>query len=101
MYYRLKIGTFLGRGIDSLTYHNGMAFTTKDRDNDNLSSDNCAKRYYGAWWHRNGRHICYDTNLNGKNFDHAKHDPRSINSYTFGGANESLKSTKMAIRPQK
>ena len=34
---------------DSLAYHNGRSFTTKDRDND--SSVNCADSRGGGWWY--------------------------------------------------
>ena len=44
-----------------MKYYNGMAFTTKDRDQD-TSGGNCAYRRLGAWWHGN----CSVYNLNGR-----------------------------------
>lgn len=46
---------------DSLSYHQGRPFSTKDRDND-IAVTNCALSYKGAWWYKN----CHRTNLNGK-----------------------------------
>lgn len=40
--------------------HNGMKFSTKDRDNDNFRT-NCAEVYHGGFWY-NG---CWAANLNG------------------------------------
>jgi len=63
--YRLSISGYDARSTvsrDSLVYpHNGMAFTTKDKDND-VSDGNCAIFGHGAWWYES----CYNSNLNGK-----------------------------------
>ncbi|CAH3040171.1 unnamed protein product [Pocillopora meandrina] len=46
--YRLRLGIYTGTAGDSLSYHRNMAFSTKDRDNDDYSS-NCAAKYNSAW----------------------------------------------------
>ncbi|XP_071120275.1 uncharacterized protein [Mytilus edulis] len=55
--YNLRVSGYSGNAGDSLTYHNGQSFYTKNRDN-----NSCAKKYRGAWWYGN----CYHSNLNGK-----------------------------------
>ncbi|CAG2215755.1 unnamed protein product [Mytilus edulis] len=59
--YKLKVGGYSGNSGDSMTYSNGMSFSTKDRDND-LWSPNCAVNRYGAWWYKD----CTFANLNGR-----------------------------------
>ena len=59
--YRLTVSNYSGTAGDSLGYHDGMFFSTKDRDDDRWSSGNCARGKAGGWWYN----ICADVNLNG------------------------------------
>ena len=90
--YRLEVGSYSGTAGDSLAYHNKMAFSTKDRDN-NIDSRNCAVDYNGAWWYKS----CYRSNLNG-NYLGNKHDDRGAVRYHFR-SHLSLKFTEMKLRP--
>ena len=42
--YRLSVGSYSGSAGDSLSYHNNVAFSTKDRDKDKWSGGKCAVR---------------------------------------------------------
>ena len=91
--YRLEVNSYSGTtGGDSLAYHNNMAFSTKDRDNDGGSRD-CAVRFTGAWWYKS----CYQSNLNGKYLGNT-HDDRGIRWYHFRDR-LSLKFSEMKLRP--
>ena len=46
---------------DGLTWHKGMRFSTRDRDND-IVGYNCAQAHDGAWWYKG----CTESNLNGR-----------------------------------
>ena len=91
--YRLEVGSYSGTARDSLAYHNNMAFSTKDRDNDRQSSTNCAVRSTGAWWY----HSCYYSNLNGKYLGDKSHH-RGATWYHYRGS-LSLKFTEMKLGP--
>ena len=91
--YRLEVGSYSGTAGDSLTYHNNMAFTTKDRDNDKGSGINCAVGQTGAWWYD----FCHNSNLNGKYLGD-KSDSKGANWYRFRSS-VSLKFTEMKLRP--
>ena len=49
--YRLWIEGYHGNATDSLGSHNGYAFSTFDRDNDEAPPCcPCAPAYGGGWW---------------------------------------------------
>ncbi|XP_065901757.1 fibrinogen-like protein 1 [Dysidea avara] len=56
--YKLSVGGFHGSTSDYMAYYNGMAFTTKDVDNDQFNGYNCAitnfgvDRPTGGWWYK-------------------------------------------------
>ncbi|XP_060594628.1 microfibril-associated glycoprotein 4-like [Ruditapes philippinarum] len=58
--FTLHVSGFSGNCGDSLIYHDGKMFTTKDRDNDEAKY-NCAQKFKGGWWYKG----CHASNLNG------------------------------------
>ncbi|KAH8362597.1 hypothetical protein KR200_011515, partial [Drosophila serrata] len=51
-----SVGYYSGTAGDALKYHEGMQFSTKDRDNDMAIDLNCAEGFSGAWWY----HYCFN-----------------------------------------
>ena len=91
--YRLELGSYSGTAGDSLTYHNNLAFTTKDRDNDRHGG-NCAEIFStGTWWF----YGCGYSWLNAKYLGE-KHINEGIRWYHFREP-LSLKFTEMKLRP--
>jgi len=94
--YAITVSGYSGTAGDRLDLHNGMPFTTKDRDHDMRSYDNCAITYTGAWWFRS----CFNSHLNGK------YIPAGELSHLYGegpvwqgfNGNKALKFTEMKIR---
>ncbi|KAI0238427.1 Ficolin-2, partial [Lamellibrachia satsuma] len=80
---------------DSLTYQADQQFSTKDRDNDQYSSD-CANQYKGCWWYNS----CHHSNLNGQ-YLHGPSDPhqKGLVWRTWTGQYTSLKKVAMKLRP--
>ena len=54
--FTLQVAGYSGNAGDALTHQNGMMFTTFDRDNDLLSTVNCAAWSGGGFWHRDCFH---------------------------------------------
>ncbi|XP_043240832.1 angiopoietin-related protein 7-like [Amphibalanus amphitrite] len=94
--YRLHVFNYSGNAGDSLTYHSGQRFTTKDRDNDGSSKSNCAKFYEAPWWHKK----CHFSSLNGKYLS-GEHKQKGHGVVWDGwrGSDYSLKTVTMKIRP--
>ncbi|XP_062596825.1 fibrinogen C domain-containing protein 1-B-like [Saccostrea cucullata] len=93
--YTLTVSGYNGTAGDSMTYHNGMKFTTKDQDND-MRSSNCAIQYHGAWWYNE----CYASNLNGEYAQSAVYGKQYMVWYYWKNTFEALKKTVMMIRPK-
>ena len=80
--YQLTIGqgTGVGGTFDAMAYHNKQAFSTRDRDHDAITGDNCAEVYGGAWWYEG----CHRANLNGK---YVYHRPANFSGSYAPGSN--------------
>uniref|UniRef100_A0A8C8SA39 Fibrinogen C-terminal domain-containing protein n=1 Tax=Pelusios castaneus TaxID=367368 RepID=A0A8C8SA39_9SAUR len=94
--YKLILGAFLGGDAgDSLSGHNDMLFSTKDREQD-PGSKKCATTYKGAWWYNK----CHNSNLNGLYLLGAHSSfADGVNWQSGKGYNYSYKRSEMKFRP--
>ncbi|XP_078367311.1 microfibril-associated glycoprotein 4-like [Oculina patagonica] len=94
--YKLILGSYSGNAGDSLSWHRGQPFSTRDQDNDNSAGNNCASKWHGAWWYNK----CHQSNLNGI-YRHRNPSPLAdgVNWFHWKGHKYSLKRTEMKIRP--
>ena len=94
--YTLTIAGYSGTAGDSITYSvssvnlNGTKFSTKDNDNDNYGSSNCATMWLGAWWYNR----CTHSNLNG---EYDRSSPQGITWFHWKYRWETLKFSEMKI----
>ena len=98
--YQLSVGSYSGTAGNSLLRpdsklwnHNGMNFTTKDRDNDKHQGINCAEYERGAWWYN----ACGVSNLNGQYLGKGKDEWHGVWWYSFKEI-RSLKFTQMKLK---
>lgn len=91
--YRLHLEGYHGTAGDSMSYHSGSVFSTRDRDPNNLLIP-CAVSYRGAWWYRN----CHYANLNGLYGSTVDH--QGVSWYHWKGFEFSVPFTEMKLRPR-
>ena len=91
--YSLTCTSYSGNAGDALSYHNGMAFSTKDNDNDKYYL-NCATLHKGAWWYLG----CYYSNLNGPYLKNEKSTNYQGIVWSSWQKAISLKFTEMKLR---
>ena len=86
---------FKGTAGDSLGYHRGMAFTTKDQDNDKWGKNCASQNSKGAWWYN----ACHHSNLNGL-YLHGKISGQGMVWQHWKNDQYSVKRSEMKIRPK-
>ena len=93
--YTLTVIGYKGNAGDSLSYHNGMKFSTKDQDNDKHPGGSCAISHNGGWWYNR----CHYSNLNGLYLigPHSSY-ANGVNWYDFKRYHYSLKTTQIMFK---
>lgn len=92
--YTLTVSGYTGTAGDSMRYHNGRPFSTRDKDPDPLGI-HCARAYMGGWWYKN----CYKTNLNGLYGTNSNN--QGIVWIDWKGKDSSIPFTEMKFRPSR
>ena len=92
--YAITVDGYMGNASDSLSYHNGLPFTTKDRDNDRHNDINCAVKHKGGWWFNK----CHRSNLNGVYRHHPVVDYDTVHWYSWTDDCTALKFAEMKLR---
>lgn len=94
-WYQLSVLGYSGTAGDAFSVHNGMKFSTFDRDNDASRLHHCAQSYKGAWWYKE----CHDSNLNGHYYTgQHKSYADGIEWHQWHGYHYSLRTTTMMIK---
>merc|ERR1712061_219535 len=84
--YRLTVGRFnraestLGDGMTSIPSHNGMKFSTRDRDQDPWWG-NCGASHAGGWWYNS----CGTSGLTGQHMEARGRDGGKEINWVWGG----------------
>ena len=95
--YKLNISGFSGDAGDSLSYHNGMKFSTVDKDQD-TSKSHCSQYYQGAWWYK--RCSSFGSQLTGHYHSTGPHNKawQYLYRHHWKGARYSYKKAEMMLR---
>ena len=94
--YILTVSGYSGTAGDSLDYHDGHRFSTRDQDND-AQSGHCAQKLKGGWWYRS----CHHSNLNGLYYPSGPYSSYYYDGVVWGswkGYNHSRKVTEIKVR---
>ncbi|XP_033726203.1 angiopoietin-related protein 7-like [Pecten maximus] len=94
--YRLTVSGFSGIvSYDGMAVHNGMSFSTFDRDNDQYPLS-CAERFKGGWWYGG----CYRSNLNGLSYTNGPDVLQTMVWFNFYSSTpySSLTKTRMVVK---
>uniref|UniRef100_A0A3Q2QR42 Fibrinogen C-terminal domain-containing protein n=1 Tax=Fundulus heteroclitus TaxID=8078 RepID=A0A3Q2QR42_FUNHE len=92
--YTLTVSGYTGTAGDSMRYHNGRPFSTRDKEPDPMGI-HCAKAYVGGWWYKN----CYKVNLNG--LYGMNRDNQGIVWIDWKGKDSSIPFSEMKFRPSR
>jgi len=96
--YTLGVGGYSGDAGDSMAgqhySNNGMAFSTRDRDQDGKPNGSCADFLNGAWWWAE----CGQANLNANSYGDGGLGASTMHWYHYTGGYTALKTTTMSIR---
>lgn len=91
-HYTIEVSGYTGTAGDSMRYHNGRPFSTRDKDPNPLGI-HCARAYMGGWWYKN----CYKTNLNGLYGTNSNN--QGVVWIDWKGKDSSIPFTEMKFRP--
>uniref|UniRef100_A0A8C1K6V8 Tenascin XB n=1 Tax=Cyprinus carpio TaxID=7962 RepID=A0A8C1K6V8_CYPCA len=91
-HYTIRVSGYSGTAGDSLTYHNGRPFSTRDRDPQPFIT-RCAMSYRGGWWYKN----CHEANLNG--LYNTNTNQQGVIWTEWKGKDFSIPFTEMKFRP--
>ncbi|XP_070552441.1 ryncolin-4-like [Ptychodera flava] len=107
--YTLTIGDQLsGNEIDHMKYHNGVPFSTWDRDNENNNEYNCGEFMESGWWYKQKyiqkgwvlhNVICYKTELNKEFYADCPELKGAKYGIGVDGDEHCLLQTNMKIKP--
>ncbi|XP_056023159.1 ryncolin-2-like [Ostrea edulis] len=95
--YRLSISGYSGDAGDKMIKAhnlNGTSFSTKDRDNEQLSGNCAIINHTGGWWYND----CAYSDLNGV---YQPSNKKNIAGLFWGEGGENMKTTEMMIRSKK
>ena len=93
--YVLAISGYSGSAGHAMTRHNGMQFSTPDRDNDRYPGNCAAEWTANGWWFNS----CFDANLNGPYIcGQVQRNAVGVFWLQFTGSQHSLKFAEMKLR---